>query len=215
MKQVPCCTSPSPSKMRKLVRYHLRAFRNHFFSVFDPAVTIKMWVQKSLVTVMLSLWLSFLAILVQISGKVPYAWKWHKATWNQLICLDSLLLTSSQLSDKVKGFFWKCELWFSHNMVCSSQEWSHPLSLKELSAEGSCVEPSQEPVNCIYMYLCFLTDSLLAACVGESCEGLLSLPPVFSENTQIVFCVVRATSLALGECILILAPASNRLLISD
>lgn len=115
-----------------------------------------------------------------------------------------------------KGFFFEnVSFDFLTNMVCSSQEWSRPLSLKELSAEGSCVEPSQEPVNCIYMYLCFLTDSLLAACVGESCEGLLSLPPVFSENTQIVFCVVRATSLALGECILILAPASNRLLISD
>lgn len=109
----PVVPLPLPAKWGNLSDITWGHLEINFFSVFDPAVTIKMWVQKSLVTVMLSLWLSFLAILVQISGKVPCAWKWHKATWNQLICFDSLLLTSSQLSDKVKGFFWKCELWFS------------------------------------------------------------------------------------------------------
>lgn len=77
------------------------------------------------------------------------------------------------------------------------------------------MEPFQQPVKCINIYLYFLTDSPLAACVGKSCEGLLSLPPVFSGNAQILFCAMRATSLALGESILILDPASNRLLISD
>lgn len=220
MKQVPCCTSPSPSKMRKFTQYHLRAFRNQFFSVFDPADTIKMWIQKSLVTVIQSL----LAILVQISRKVLCAWKWHEATWNQLLYFDLLLLTSSQLSDKVK---WVCfeNVWFDFltDVVCSSQGCSHSHSLRGLSAERLFVEPSQQPVDCINMSLMyihiiqnmsFLTDSLLAGvwvrAVRGSCLSLL----FFSGNTQNVFCAVRATSLALGECILILAPSSNKLLIS-
>lgn len=54
-----------------------------------------------------SLWLSFLAILVQESGIVPRPWKWHEATWQQLTPFDLLLLTSSQSSDKVQGLFWE------------------------------------------------------------------------------------------------------------
>lgn len=152
-----------------------------------------MWMQKSLFTVMLSLWSSLLAILVKISGKVPCASKWHEATWNQLMYFDLLLLTSSQLSDKIKDFFFffKCELWFSHRH--DVQQPGVQPSPQSQRAECPCVEPCQQPVNCINMFLDFLTDSLSAPCVGKSCEGVLSNLPAFSGSTQILCCAVRAT----------------------
>jgi len=55
---------------------------------------------------------------------------------------------------------------------------------------------------------------LLAAGVGKRYAGFLSLLPVHGKSPHNVF-HMRATSLTLTEYNLILAPGSNRLLISD